>query len=535
MLFLALFAPLSFAPPIPALSNGALSATFDARGLKTVSLLANKASVAVENDVFTFKLGAGVIDSSKLSNPTLTVTNTSHVVYCYASSALPVTVSVTYELGAKAAYLTKTLHLKSSTLHAQQVNLTVLEVAPFAAIRLSLGGAAASTAVVASGRLGRYVQFSRFGKSLSAMLTARNPYLTFSTDAAGANTLSYPPGMNFSSSGFVADSALLGLLSLSGRTLPAPAQPLDEAEQAAMVAAVRDVMVVPQSQISTVKINIGWTENDYQIDIATPEGRAEYKRIIDRAAQVGITTLLFAPQNSDVSSRANNTDAWGWEQLLWFGMGQRLRLGLWTPRDPLPASLLEMLAYFKSKGVRPVACERSASQTPTRALSLAGLLTVLRRAPQMSTRSSLSSLGRSLAATRPRGSCRGPTTCSRRPRAHRCTSTSGTRRTVPCAAILPTSSFSSGSPIPWSISPTRRAPAASRSTTPTSRRTRPWRVSTRSGRAGGRSCTACTLPRAGKRVTATRASLTTGSRTMHGCHQLLKPPGVECTRRDVLG
>ena len=52
-------------------------------------------------------------------------------------------------------------------------------------------------------------------------------------------------------------------------------------------------------------------ENDYQIDIATPEGRAEYKRIIDRAAQFGITSLLFAPQNSDVSSRANNSDAWG--------------------------------------------------------------------------------------------------------------------------------------------------------------------------------------------------------------------------------
>ena len=65
--------------------------------------------------------------------------------------------------------------------------------------------------------------------------------------------------------------------------------------------------------------------------------------------------LLFAPRNSDVSSRANNTDAWGWEQLLWFGMGQRLRTGLWAPGEPLPPSLLEMLAHFRLRGVRPVA------------------------------------------------------------------------------------------------------------------------------------------------------------------------------------
>ena len=76
----------------------------------------------------------------------------------------------------------------------------------------------------------------------------------------------------------------------------------------------------------------------------------------DRCADFGITHILFAPQNSDVSDKANNTDAWNWEQILWFGMGQRLRLGLWAPGDPLPASLTEMLEYMKAKNVKPVAC-----------------------------------------------------------------------------------------------------------------------------------------------------------------------------------
>jgi hypothetical protein len=36
-------------------------------------------------------------------------------------------------------------------------------------------------------------------------------------------------------------------------------------------------------------------------------------------------------------------------------MGQRLRMGLWAPGQPLPPSLLEMLGHFRLRGVRPVA------------------------------------------------------------------------------------------------------------------------------------------------------------------------------------
>jgi hypothetical protein len=69
-------------------------------------------------------------------------------------------------------------------------------------------------------------------------------------------------------------------------------------------------------------------ENDYQLDISLKEDRETYKRIIDRASEMGLTRLLFAPRNSDVSSRQNNTDPWGWEQLLWFGYGQKVsRIG----------------------------------------------------------------------------------------------------------------------------------------------------------------------------------------------------------------
>ena len=38
----------------------------------------------------------------------------------------------------------------------------------------------------------------------------------------------------------------------------------------------------------------------------------------------GITHLLFTPRNSDISDAGHNSDAWGWEQILWFGLGQKV-------------------------------------------------------------------------------------------------------------------------------------------------------------------------------------------------------------------
>jgi hypothetical protein len=134
-------------------------------------------------------------------------------------------------------------------------------------------------------------------------------------------TLSYGPMMLVTAGAaesFEVDAGLIGLTgALTGEILPPPALPLDVAEQQAMVGCLREYLVVPQSPNRTVKINVGWTENDFQLDIANEGNRTIYKRIIDRAAAFGITHLLFAPRNSDVSCDGNNTDAWHWEQVLW--------------------------------------------------------------------------------------------------------------------------------------------------------------------------------------------------------------------------
>ncbi len=101
-----------------------------------------------------------------------------------------------------------------------------------------------------------------------------------------------------------------------------------------------------------ISVEVGWTLNDYQIDVGTPEGVAEYRRIIDTASELGIRTLLYAPANSKLSERTKSTHSWSWEYVLWLGLGEKIRTGDWDPlSSPVPAEIREMITYAKQKHV----------------------------------------------------------------------------------------------------------------------------------------------------------------------------------------
>jgi hypothetical protein len=89
----------------------------------------------------------------------------------------------------------------------------------------------------------------------------------------------------------------------------------------------------PSRANKTVKVNVAWDESDYQIDVGTAEGVAEYKRIVDRNAQLGATHIVYEPRNTRHASRFNTTDGWGWEGSLFFSMGEQLREDHWSPVD----------------------------------------------------------------------------------------------------------------------------------------------------------------------------------------------------------
>jgi hypothetical protein len=69
-------------------------------------------------------------------------------------------------------------------------------------------------------------------------------------------------------------------------------QRIDETEVETVVDCARAFLL--HRPVRADRVMVGWCVNDYQIDIATPAGRTEYKRIIDQATAVGARHLLFS-------------------------------------------------------------------------------------------------------------------------------------------------------------------------------------------------------------------------------------------------
>lgn len=217
-------------------------------------------------------------------------------------------------------------------------------------------------------RLGEPSAPPKFG----VFLAIQNPFLKWERKD-GQVAMAYSPDMEWRAAygPFESDRVCLGLYELTGLEFPArnlrewqyvrePEQAfanhplLDMAEFDAVTRCV-DALVLYRPQKS-LRVHVPWCENDYQIDVAKPEGRAEWKRILDQCAAVGVEHSLFTPANSDVAPLKDNADAWGWECCLWLGLGQKIRQGQWNiATDPIPPSIQELLDYAKSKNVKLVA------------------------------------------------------------------------------------------------------------------------------------------------------------------------------------
>ena len=77
---------------------------------------------------------------------------------------------------------------------------------------------------------------------------------------------------------------------------------------------------------------------------------------MDMCSQLGITNLLYTPANSVVAPTSQDTDAWGWEDVLWWNMGQQIRKGTWLcATGTLPSSVQEMVTYAQSKNLKLMA------------------------------------------------------------------------------------------------------------------------------------------------------------------------------------
>ncbi len=363
---LAIAAPEARAAEEFVLDNGRLRAEFDDRGLVAVTDLKSKRRIQLSEGGASITVDGETVSSAGLG-PAEIESTPSRMVFRYTRD--PVTLEVLYELRPGKGFLSKHLVYSSALRKGYRVD----EVRPFAG---TLSLTVAGELTFRDGAFGALCRFEGSGSAADAgwslFFLLQNPYMSWKREGKNVS-VSYLPDMNWNPDHgpFIADRLCIGLQSLSGTALPAQAVPewrfisdydeflsevplIDVNEAEALMDCVRAFLLI--RPFRGIRVHIPWCENDYQIDVETPEGVEEYKRIMDRAAELGCQYLLYTPANSGLSRLEDNADAWGWENLLWFGLGQKIRRNEWDPRrDDVPPALRSMLDYAASKQLRLLA------------------------------------------------------------------------------------------------------------------------------------------------------------------------------------
>ena len=350
------------------LKNNQITATFGARGLTSVSNQDSSAQVHFTSDEFSFSIDQDEFDSANLT-PKIERRGKGQITYTYG--AYGYTVNVVYDIRPDWHFVTKQLQISETPRAAykvQSIEPLLMEIAETIESRftpetyLPQYGAHENQLGESSPR--GFGMFLRLTPGNGLMLVVQNPFLTAIANTNKAS-LSYQPEMEWQVAWgpFLSDIACIGPYKLSSNRIPArmvlewqlppasmPSDGADRSEIEAFTDCVRAFLV--HRSPSPISIEVGWTLNDYQIDVSTPEGRSEYKRIIDTTADLGLENLLYGPANYSLAQIADDTDDWNWEHVLWLGLGQQIRAGKWdATSSPIPPSVTEMLDYAKSKNV----------------------------------------------------------------------------------------------------------------------------------------------------------------------------------------
>jgi hypothetical protein len=342
------------------LQNEALRAEFDDQGLKAIQDKATQNIIRFAQDGVAVYVGDHAIESDFLKPVVEKGTKQSRV-YRFESGSW--TAKVVYELHPGWRFVSKQVFVSTSA----KKDFRVHRIEMF---RGQLATAIAEQQRVRDGVLLRFADQGSTKPIYGMFAVLQNPFLLWKY-RDGRISVAYSPNMDWKPEDgpFASDRVCFGTYSLSDIRYPASMVPewkyvpegksddgpwVNMAEVDALVECVRAFLLV--SPRASIRVHVPWCENDYQIDIATPEGRAEYKRIIDQAAALGCRHMLFTPANYNLAPLKENRDAWGWENLLWLGLGQKIRKGEWDPtKDAVPPSVQELIDHAKSRGVKPLA------------------------------------------------------------------------------------------------------------------------------------------------------------------------------------
>jgi hypothetical protein len=350
------------------LKNEQLAAQFGPRGLVSITDRDSGFTVHFPRDEFSFLVDQGSFDSSSLPMP-LVKQEQNGLAYYYQRRGY--ILRIFYEMRDDWRFITKRLQI----IDAPSSTYTVKQIEP---IRLSFNekieGTFTPTAYfpqfgppsddfhLPTHNFGTFLHLGTGNGGL--MLLVQNPFLAV-TQTEQDTAVSYRPEMQWKKEwgSFSSDLAIIGPYRLSGRRIPAEMvyewklatgvkveDGADTSEIQAFSDCMRRFLLHPSPE--PISVEVGWTLNDYQIDVATLEGQSEYKRVMDATSTLGLRNLVYAPANHDLSEIANDADDWNWEHVLWLGLGQQIRAGKWDPeKSALPESVTTMLDYAKSKHI----------------------------------------------------------------------------------------------------------------------------------------------------------------------------------------
>ena len=346
------------------LENDVVRVQLTAKGLSQIHGKQLDSTIRFDSDSFSLTVNDDVIESAGLTAK-LSKHDKSTVIYVYETDKW--TVTVVYELKPTWRFVSKQLmvtakdgsdyNVKSIKMLEGKVRNEIREVYELVAGRSRHYGL--SLRLKDEGNRGCFV-------------LVQNPRTAYAAEGQSISA-AYDPDMNWRSEhgAFPSDRLCIGTYKLTGNTFRSdmakeweyvrdPDQFLKEGSQIdwAEIEAVTECVraFVRQDRQKSIRVHIGWCENDYQINRSTAEGKEEYRRIIDQAAAMGCQYVLHTSAHDKIAPPQESRDAWRWENVLWFNLGQKIRKDEWIPgKDPIPDDVKAIIKYAKSKGVKLLA------------------------------------------------------------------------------------------------------------------------------------------------------------------------------------
>ncbi|MCK5173535.1 MAG: hypothetical protein KAR47_09090 [Planctomycetes bacterium] len=350
------------------LSNARIMAEFDDEGLVALTDKQLRRTLRFGGDHFSFIIDNSLVDSSLLTVKEHTA-ESGRIRYLFSEGSF--TVEVVYELKPGWRFITKQLFVTNKKNDVYTVRHVDVFRGYLANSAKQIYLAGLSEKVRKSKKLGDYAAFVRMDDRWGGMFLVQNPFMQWKFEG-GDFSMDYRADMEWKAEygPFASDRACIGTYDLTGQLhsgamghreswLLEPEWAgsdnwVDGGEVEAFVDCVKAFLLYKPEK--SARIHIPWCENDYQIDVATEDGRAQFKRIVDACSALGVEHMLYTVRNEDIATQEDASDNWHWEHLLWLNMGIQIRQGKWDPRtDELPAGTRELKAYAESKNVKLMA------------------------------------------------------------------------------------------------------------------------------------------------------------------------------------